>query len=146
MRNPKTTTFDAKALPISRGRSPGLPPVSRHLLRPLVSNGVLPTDLWGLQLRDSSRFSRDSLFATLIQGGTLMMIIFSMCCCIVICTSAMLPTMRCKGTTIFVIGKKKTNLVSSLLLLLLLLSSGVILLHDVDLTLQKKGDFLCRLA
>ena len=36
-----------------------------------------------------------------------MMIIFSMCCCIVICTSAMLPTMRCKGTTIFVIGKKR---------------------------------------
>ena len=36
-----------------------------------------------------------------------MMIIFSMCCCIVICTSVMLPTMQCKGTTIFVIGKKK---------------------------------------
>lgn len=103
----QTTAFDAKALPIIRGRSPGFSLSAGTFSGRLGPMAFCLPLLLGLQLRDSPRFARGSLFAARIWGGTLMMITFQ--CTVALWSAPIGHFVQCdaKVQLFFVIGKKE---------------------------------------
>ncbi len=103
----QTTAFDAKALPIIRGRSPGFSLSAGAFSGRLGPMAFCLPLLLGLQLRDSPRFARGSLFAARIWGGTLMMITFQ--CTVALWSAPIGHFVQCgaKVQLFFVIGKKE---------------------------------------